>query len=91
MDKNEDFESSIFFEAQKYSVVFESRPFFSTGHIRNVVSSLRKVVIIDVENDNIVSMLSNVVQFNIEIENVVSTLLNVVNFKVQAHSVSTLI
>ena len=36
-----DFESSIFFEAQKYYFVFESRLiFFSNGHIRNVVSTL---------------------------------------------------
>ena len=94
MGKNEeDFESSIFFEAQKYYFVFESRlNFFSNGHIRNVVSTLPNVVKIDVENDNVVSTLSNVVQFNVEIHNVVSTLLKVVNFNVDVHKVvSTLI
>ena len=89
----ENFESSIFFEAQKYYFVFESRlNFFSNGHIRNVVSTLPNVVKIDVENDNVVSTLSNVVQFNVEIHKVVSTLSNVVNFNVDVHNVvSTLI
>ena len=72
----EDFESSIFLEAQKYYFAFEWRlNFFSYGHIRKVLSTL-----------------SNVVQFNVEIQNVVSTLLNVVNFNVDVHNVvSTLI
>ena len=35
--------------------------FFSNGHIRNVVSTLRNVVKIVVENGNVVSTLSNVV------------------------------
>ena len=53
--------------------------FFSNGHIRNVVSTLLKVVKIDVENDNLVSTLSNV-QFNVEkhktdVQNVVLTLI----------------
>ena len=75
----EDFESSIFFEAQKYYFVFESRlNSFSNGHICNVVSTLSNVVKIDVQNDNVVSPLSNVVQFDVEIH-VVLTLLNVVN------------
>ena len=84
----EDFESSIFLEAQKYYFAFESRlNFFSNGHIRNVVSTLPNVVKIDVENDNVVSTLPNVVQFN-----VVSTFLNVFNFNVDVHNVlSTLI
>ena len=89
----EGFESSIFFEAQKYCFAFELRlNFFSDGHIYNVVSTLPKVVKIDVENDTVVSTLSNVVQFNVEIHTVVSTLLNVVNFNVDVHNVvSTLI
>ena len=89
----EDFESSIFFEAQKYYFVFESRlNFFSKGHIRNVVSMLPDVAKIDVENDNIVSTLPNVIQFNAKTHNVVSTLLNVVNYNVDIHNVvSTLI
>ena len=83
----EDFESSIFLEGQKCYFAFESRLFFSNGHIPNVVSTLPNVVKIDVENDNVVSTLSNVVQVN-----VVSTLLSVVNFNVDVHNVvSTLI
>ena len=71
-----DFESSIFFEAQKYYFVFESRLiFFSNDHIRNVVSTLPNVVKIDVENDNVVPTLLNVVNFNVDIHNVVSTLI----------------
>ena len=65
----EDFESSIFLESQKYYFAFESRLFFWNGHIRNVVSTLPNVVKIDVENDNVVSTLSNIVQFNVEIQN----------------------
>ena len=51
MGKNEeDFESSIFFEVQKYYFVFESTLiFFSNGYIRNIVK-------IDVENNNVVSL-----------------------------------
>ena len=94
MEKSEeDCESSIFFEAQKYYFVFESSLiFFSNGHIRNIVSTSPNIVKIDIENDNVVSTLSNIVQFSAEIRNVVSTLLNVVNFNVDVHSVvSTLI
>ena len=92
--KNEEnVESSIFFETQKYYFVFESRlNFFSNGHIRNVVSTSPNVVKIDVENHNIVSTFSNVVQSNVEKHNVVSTLFYVVNFNVDVHNVvSTLI
>ena len=92
-ENEEDFESSIFFEAQKYYFVFESSlNFFSKDHINNVVSMLPDVVKIDVENDNIVSTLPNVVQFNAKTHNVVSTLLNVVNYNFDVHNiVSTLI
>ena len=47
--------------------------FFSNGHIHNVVSTLPKVVKIDVENGKVVSTLSNVAQFNVEKHNAVST------------------
>ena len=88
----EDFESSIFLEGQKYYFVFGSRLFFSNDHVRNVVSTLPNVVKINVENENVVSTLSNVVQFNVEIHSFVSTLLDVVNFNVNVHNVvSTLI
>ena len=90
----ENFESSIFFEAQKYYFAFESRLnfFFSNGHILNVVSTLPNVVKINVENDNVVSTLSNVVQFNVEKQNIVSTLFYVVKLNVDVHNVvSTLI
>ena len=79
----EDFESSIYLEAQKYYFAFESRlNFFSNGHIRNVVK-------IDVENNNAVLTLSNVV-FNSTLK--YTTLLNIVNFNVDVNNVvSTLI
>ena len=70
------FESRIYFEAQKYYIVFEPRLiFFSNGYLRNVVSTLPNVVKIDVENDIAVSTLSNVVQFNVDVHNVVPTLI----------------
>ena len=72
----EDFESSIFLEAQKYYFAFEWRlNFFWNGYICNVVSTLPNVLKIDVENDNIVSTLSNAVRFNVDVHNVVSTLI----------------
>ena len=85
-EKNEqEFESRIFFEAQRYYFAFEWRfIFFSNGHIRNFVLTLLNVVKINVENDNVVSTFSNIVQF--------STLLNVANFNIDVHNVvSTLI
>ena len=87
--KNEEnVESSIFFETQKYYFVFESRlNFFSNGHIYNVVSTSPNVVKIEVENDNAVSKFSNVVQSNVEKHNVVSTLFYVVNFNADVHNV----
>ena len=94
MGKNEeDFDSSVFSEAQKNYFVFYSKlNFFSNGHICNIVSMLTNVVKIDIENDNVVSTLCNVVQINVEIDNVDSTLLNVVNFNDDVHNVvSTLI
>ena len=89
----EDFESSIFFEAQKYYFVSELRlNFFFKCQIRNIVSTLLNVLKIDVENHNAVSTLSNNVQFNVKIHHVVSTLLNVVNYNADVHNVvSTLI
>ena len=89
-EKNEeDFGSSILFEAKKYYFVFDMRSFFSNGYIRNVISTLPSIVKIDVENDNVVSTSFNDVQFNVEIYNIHSTLFNVVNFKFT--STSTLI
>ena len=89
----EDLETSIFLELQKYYFAFESRlNFFWNGHIRNVISTLLNVAKIDVENDNVDSALSNVVQFNVKIHNNVPTLLNVVNISVGVRNVfSTLI
>ena len=55
--------------------------FFSNVLFCRVVSTLRNIVKIDVENDNIVLTLSNVVQFNVE-KHVVSPLFYVVNFNV---------
>ena len=85
----EDFESSIFFEAQKYYFIFESRLlfcFFSNGHIYNFVSTLPNVAKIDVKNGNVVSTLSDAVQFNVEIHNFVSTVLNAVSYNVDVHN-----
>ena len=70
------FESSIFLETQKYYFAFESTlNFFWNGHIRNVVSTLTKVVQFNVEIQNIVSTLLNVVNFNVDIHNVVSSMI----------------
>ena len=94
MGKNqENFESNIFFEAQKYYFAFELRLiFFLNGHICNVVLTLPNVMKIYVENDNVVWTLSNIVQFNVEKHIVASTIFNVVNFNVDVHNAgSTLI
>ena len=91
-ENEEDFESSIFFEAQKYYFAFKSRLiFFPNGHISNVASMLPNVAKIHVENDNLVSALCNVVQFKVEIHNVLSTLLKVVNFNVDVHNVVSML
>ena len=93
--KDKNFDPNVFFEAQKFYFVFETRFNFyllSSGHIHNVVSTLSNVVKIYVKSDNVVSTLSNVVQINVEMDNVDSMLFNVVNFNVNVHSViSTLI
>ena len=60
--------SHRFFEAQKY--FFCSFQFFGDGHIQNIVSTLIKVVKLDVQNNNTVLALSNVVNINVEIDNV---------------------
>ena len=89
MGKNEeDFATSIFFEAQKYCFGFESRlNFFAKGHIRNVFSTLPNSLKIDVESNNVVLTLPLFAHFNFKIRNVLSTLLNVVNFNVDLHNV----
>ena len=71
-ENEENFESSIFFEARKYYFVFESRLniFFKLCHIWNVVSTLPNVVKIDFKNDNVILALSNAVQFGVEMHNV---------------------
>ena len=71
MEQNEeDFESIVFFEAQKYYFAFDLRLnfLFSNGHIHNFLCMLLNVAEIDIEKD-VVSTLSNV-----EIDNVDSTL-----------------
>ena len=86
----EDFKSSIFFEAQKYCFVFEwKKNFFFQMVICATLfrrwPTLWKSIL------KMTTTLSNV-QFNIQINNVVSTFLNVVNFNVDVHNVvSTLI
>ena len=63
--------------------------FFTNGYIHSVVSTLRNVVKIYIENDNVVSTLSDVVQINFEMDSVGSTLFNVVNFNVDVHNIAS--
>ena len=66
--------------------------FFSNSHIHNVVSELRNVIKIDMENDDAVLMLLDVVQVNnVGIDEVDLTLFNLVNFSVDKHIVLTLV
>ena len=70
----------VFNVAQKYDFVLNSRLIFQSfanGIIHNVVSTLLKLVKLDVENDNIVSTLPKVIHINFETENVGSTLSHV--------------
>ena len=94
MKHNEgDFESSVFnlndfYLKLKNIILFLTQAFFfSNEYIHNVVSTLPKVVKIDVENNNVVSKLSYVVQINVKIDNVDSTLFNVVNFNVDVYNI----
>ena len=74
----------------KNIILFLSQRFFF--HQMVILTTLPKIVKIDIENDNVDSTLSNVVQNNVEKGNVDSTLFNVSNFKIDVHSVfSTLI
>ena len=77
--------SHLFFGSSK--IFFYSFQYFENGHILNVLSTLIKVMKLDVEISNIVSMLSNVVSMNAEIDNVDLMLFNVVNFNVDIHNV----
>ena len=66
--------------------------FFSNSHIHNVVSELRNVIKIDMENDDAVLMLLDVVQVNnVGIDEVDLTLFNLVNSSVDKHIVLTLV
>ena len=75
----EDFESSIFLEAQKLKNIIlllnRGLTFFWNGHIRNVVSTLANVNQFNVEIHNVVSKLLSVVNFNVDVHNIVSTLI----------------
>ena len=61
------------------------------AHFHNVVSTLTKVVKLNVEKDNVVLTLSNIVHINVEIHEVGLTLFDVVNSNFEIHVVSTLI
>ena len=60
---------------------------FKNSHIQNIVSTLIKVVKLDVQNNNIVSALSDAVTIKVEKDNVNLTLFKVVNFNVYVHNV----
>ena len=78
----------LFFEAQKYFLLFQ---LFKNDRTDNVVSTLINVMKLDVESNSIVPTLSNV-NVKIEIDNVGLALFNVKNFNVDIHYVvSTLI
>ena len=74
----EDFESSIFFEAQKYYLPFESRLnfFFKCSYSQRCLDVAQRC-----ENR----------RWNTKIHKVVSTLLNVANFNVDVHNVVSML
>ena len=87
----EDSESSIFFETQKY-IYFLNRGLifsFKWSYSQRCFDVAQRCVNRSWKwhVDNVVYTLSNVVQFNVEIHNVDSTLFNVVNYNVDVHNV----
>ena len=61
------------------------------AHFHNVVSTLTKVVKLNVEKDNVALTLSSIVHINVEIHEVGLTLFDIVNSNFEIHVVSTLI